>query len=242
MSPATRFPLGLAMVILIAACAPRGADAPLAATSYADSNCRPVAFPAEVPAAAELVDVDALSGGVAAVWDWANLESGEVLLTMAYDEEGLNIRREVIGHSITPVAADSIQKLVFASLREVPEAEEPWSVRLRVEGNDEVRFITGRSEFCPPRPRDPDMERAMRSIQFRAARMERGVRVRTVQVQTTIDPSGRVQATQVRALPVDTRMQQQILDHLRGFFFEPARLDGVPTWGSIDIPVRVRGI
>jgi hypothetical protein len=226
-------------LLLLAACAQRGAEA----ASFSTSDCRPVPFPDELPPADQLVDTDALAREVTAVWAWAELDPGEVTLSMAYDEEGLNIRREVIQHTTTPVAADSIQQLVFAALREVEEEERPWTVRLTIEANQGVRFATARSVFCPPRPRDPDMERAMRSVQFRGPRIRGGVRTRTVIVRTTIDANGRVAAAQARTgPPLDTRMQHMLIDHLRGFFFEPARLDGLPTRGTLDIPVQIRGI
>jgi hypothetical protein len=228
-----------AIVLVASACVPRGTEM----RGLYNGDCRPVAYPEQLPPASELVDTDALARDVADVWTWAELDPGEVMLTMAYDEEGLNIRRDVIDHSVTPVAADSVQKLVFASLREMVEDERPWTVRLRVEGNDGVRFAVERSEYCPPRPRDADMERAVRTIQFRAPRVRGGVRTRTVMVRTTIDANGRVAAAQARTgPPLDTRMQQMLLDHLRGFFFDPARIDGVPTTGTIEIPVQIRGI
>jgi hypothetical protein len=64
-----------------------------------------------------------------------------------------------------------------------------------------------------------------------------------VMVRTTIDANGRVTAAQARTgPPLDTRMQQMLLDHLRGFFFDAARIDGVPTSGTVEIPVQIRGI
>jgi hypothetical protein len=232
-------PVIVGLTLVLAACVPRGTDA----RSFSNGDCRPIPYPEELPAAAELVDTDELARQVAEVWTWAELDPGDVLLTMAYDEEGLNTRRDVIRHSVTPVAADSVQQLVFASLREMEEEERPWTVRLRVEGNDGVRFAVERSEYCPPRPRDADMERAMRTIQFRGPRIRGGVRTRTVMVRTTIDANGRVTAAQARTgPPLDTRMQQMLLDHLRGFFFDAARIDGVPTSGTVEIPVQIRGI
>jgi hypothetical protein len=126
-------PVIVGLTLVLAACVPRGTDA----RSFSNGDCRPIPYPEELPAAAELVDTDELARQVAEVWTWAELDPGDVLLTMAYDEEGLNIRRDVIRHSVTPVAADSVQQLVFASLREMEEEERPWTVRLRVEGTTE---------------------------------------------------------------------------------------------------------
>jgi hypothetical protein len=138
-------PVIVGLTLVLAACVPRGTDA----RSFSNGDCRPIPYPEELPAAAELVDTDELARQVAEVWTWAELDPGDVLLTMAYDDEGLNIRRDVIRHSVTPVAADSVQQLVFASLQEMEEDERPWTVRLRVEGNDGVRFAVERSGVLP---------------------------------------------------------------------------------------------
>jgi len=205
--------------------------------------CQVLDIPETLPSPEQLVDVSTLESGVTELWRDQELESGHVLLSMAYDADGTNIRRDVIEHSTQPMAADSVQKLVFAALEEMPEAEEEWTVRLRIDMNEDALFRVGRSEYCPPQARDTEMDRAIRSIQFRAPRVERGVRTRTVMVRVTVDPAGRVRAATPRTgPPMGTDMQQRIYYHMQQFIFEPARLDGAPTVGTIDVPVRVRGV
>jgi len=236
------------LVILLAACAtgPAAQDRAALLSEAAPVGyraCQIVAVPEILPSPQELVDVSALEADVMEFWRDQELDPAHILLSMAYDPDGTNIRRDVIEHSSIPMAADSVQKLVFASLEELPEAEEEWTVRLRLDVSDEVDFRVGRSEYCPPRARDTDMDRAIRSIQFRAPRVERGVRTRTVMVRVTVDPVGRVQAAAPRTgPPMGTDMQQRIFYHMQQFIFEPARLDGAPTVGTIDVPVRVRGV
>ena len=213
------------------------------ATSAGYRACQIVDIPETLPSPEELVDVSALEAEVMELWRVQELDGGHILLSMAYDTDGTNIRRDVIEHSTSPMAADSVQSLVFAALEELPEAEEEWTVRLRLDVGQEVEFRVGRSEYCPPRARDTDMDRAIRSIQFRAPRVERGVRTRTVMVRVTVDPVGRVQAASPRTgPPMGTDLQQRIFYHMQQFIFEPARLDGAPTVGTIDVPVRVRGV
>jgi len=205
--------------------------------------CQVLDIPETLPSPEELVDVSMLESGVMDLWRDQKLDPGHILLSMAYDTDGANIRRDVIEHSTQPMAADSVQKLVFVALEEMPEADEERTVRLRLDVDDEVELRVGRSEYCPPQARDTEMERAMRSIHFRAPRVERGVRTRTVLVRVTVDPSGRVRAAQPRTgPPLGTDMQQRIYYYMQQFLFEPARLDGVPTRGTIDVPVRVRGV
>jgi len=205
--------------------------------------CQIVDVPEVLPSPQELVDVPALERTVGELWRDQELDAGHVLLTMTYDTDGTNIRRDVIEHTTQPMAADSVQKLVFAALEELPEAEEEWTVRLRIDMKEDLDLRVGRSEYCPPRARDTDMDRAIRSIQFRAPRMERGIRTRTVMVRVAVDSRGRVQAATPRTgPPMGTDMQQRIYYYMQQFLFEPARLDGAPTTGTIDIPVRVRGV
>jgi len=237
----------VATSLLLAACATNGAPDRGALLSEAASPtfraCQVLDTPESLPSPDELVDVTALEAEVMELWRDQELDAGHILLSMAYDADGTNIRRDVIEHSTTPLAADSVQSLVFAAREELPEAEEERTVRLRLDVDNEVELRVGRSEYCPPRARDTDMDRAIRSIQFRAPRVERGVRTRTVMVRVTVDPVGRVQAATPRTgPPMGTDMQQRIYYHMQQFIFEPARLDGAPTVGTIDVPVRVRGV
>jgi len=239
----TIFPL-----LFLSACAAHGVQDRAALLSEASSigSCEVVDIPAALPAPDELVNVEKLASEIASYWEVQELDPGHVLLSMAYDVDGTNIRRDVIEHATAPFAADTVQKMVFNNLKEIPEEGEEWTARLRidVEADYTVDLRVGRSEYCAPRPRDSNMERAMRGVHFRAPRTEAGgVRVRTVMVEIVVNPAGRVARAQARSgPPLDTRMQQAIRDHMRQFFFEPARLDGIPTYGIVEVPIRVRGV
>lgn len=238
-----RRPLGaLCAVALAAGCGGRGlAPAPAPSEVRLTRECRVETYPARLPAPEALVDTAALSPGLRALRDSARLPGGEVLLTLWYQPDGVNVRRDVMRHSVTPTVADSVQELVFAALRRAPEMPAPWGTRLRVDMGGGVGYEVARREHCPPRPRSNTLESAMAEYQGTGVGYRAGVRVRTVLMHVTVHPSGFVEDARIlRGAPAGGTLERQLRDQLRQYSFYPAVLDGLPVRGVIAVPLRIR--
>jgi hypothetical protein len=218
----------------------------LSSTPPPRGNCSLLPKPATLPRAAELIDTSALTAGILAYRaERQDVLPGYVLLSMGFDHEGLSLHRRVIEHSVGAALADSVQKLVFASLLPYAEGADTTQVRLRVDiGQEgEVGFLVGRSEYCPPWPRDARLEGAMflggggAGLRYRGGRRERLVYVRVL-----VSPAGVVSGGGVvRGGPVEMSLERDIVFFVRQFAFHPATIDGQPVYGAIDVPLRVPG-
>jgi hypothetical protein len=212
----------------------------LTGTSPRSSYCTVEGRPRELPGADIVVDSARLVRSVAELVGSDPPATGHVLLTLAFDADGLNSRREVIEQAARPLLADSVQKLVFAALRQVEETEEEWGVRLRIELTDPVELRVGRREFCPPTSRNPQIEDAMRRTIPLGIRYRGGRRERVVPVRVLVGPAGTVRDAQVtRGVLHGSTVERAIADHMRQFLFEPATLDGFPVAAWVEIPIRV---
>jgi hypothetical protein len=207
------------------------------------ANCTVLEAPPRLPRASALVEVEALRSAVAQLRDTrGDTLRGHVLLRMQHDPSGLNARRDVLEHSLTPLVADSVQKLVFAHLRELPATGRDMFFRLRVDVGEQVELQTGRSEFCPPLPRDPRVEASLYGVQGVGPRYRRGQRERIAIMRVTVHPSGYIAAGQfVRGAPQGGSLERDVLQHLRQYSFYPAQIDGIPVAATLEIPVRIPG-
>lgn len=240
----TRAVLGT-LLVSAAGCAGAGAPpvpSPGAELSMRVAQCGAEPLAEAPPSVAELLDTARLTGAIAGLLEGAEQQEGEVLLTLWYQPDGLNLRRDLIAHRLTPVLADSVQKLVFASLRTAPAREQPWGVRLYLSAGRETRYALMPREQCPPRPRSRALEAEMASFLGTGVRYRQGTRERVVVMQVTVHPLGYV--TDARVVRGDLSgggLERQLRDHLRQFTFDPASIDGVPVQGQLLVPVRVRG-
>lgn len=235
----------LLVCLTLTACAARATDPHAASPQDVVRACEPVGAPEALPDPAVLVDLDGLKDSILEYWTGRSLDEGQILLTLRY-VDGLNIRRDVVAHDVGAVAADSVQRLVFAHLREVASETalpEEMDLRLRIAVSDSVGVATERSVYCPVQVGDFNLARAIGEFDVRRPRvgvMER--RPRRVRVQAIVDSSGHVR--EVRMLsgpPLTTDMQHRVLRYLQQYRFEPAHIDGHPVAGTIVVPLRVRG-
>ena len=208
-------------------------------------RCEIESLPETLPTAGDLVDVSALNADLRDMqeaFDSALVHDRQIAVSMAYQTDGLNMRRDILAHDTEPVVADSVQKLVFAHREQLPEAEQEWGVRLLIDLGDEFTYRVERREYCPPRPRNPEMESAMSTYLGSGVRYEGGGRVRTVVVRVLVHPAGYVASgSLIRGGVTGSSFEQELLTYVRQFSFEPATVDGAPTYGYIDVPVQVRG-
>ncbi|HEU0300164.1 MAG TPA: energy transducer TonB [Longimicrobium sp.] len=233
-----------ALVLVLGACGTAGRQAGTPAPTEVRQTraCRPEEFPAHLPAVAALVDTGVLTPALRQLRDSAGVAGGEVVLSLWYEPDGVNIRRDVVQHSVSPLVADSVQELVFAALSQAPEMEAPWGARLRVGLAGEVSYAVGRREFCPPRPRSSTLEGEMAGYMGTGVRYRGGAPERTVLMQVTVHPGGFVEDARVlRGAPAGGTLEKQLRDMVRVYSFYPAVLDGVPVRGEIAVPLRVRG-
>jgi hypothetical protein len=195
-----------------------------------------------LPPVSAVLDTAALTRGMTALLRDADLERGDAVLTLWFQEDGKNMRRQLLTHELPPAVADSVQKLVFASLHAAPRRQLPWGARLRVEMQPEAHYTLQPREHCPPRPRSRVLESDIAGYLGTGARYRDGRRERVVLMEVTVHPLGYVlDARVVRGAPSGGSMELTLRDHLRQFSFYPASIDGVPVQGQLLVPVRVRG-
>ncbi len=236
------------ILLLLSACGLSRSPAPdrreqlLTSTSPRSVSCVVESYPAELPSVDAVVDSARLAAAVDELRRADPPASGYVLLTLGFDRDGVNIRRDVIEHSTRPLVADSVQRLVFAARRQVNEAEQEWGVRLRIDLTEPITFRVGRREFCPPIARDRAMDEAMRGIHFMGPQYRGGIRTRVVHMRALVSELGIITSAHVvRGELRGSSLERNVADYLRQFLFTPATIDGVPTSAWIEIPVRVRG-
>lgn len=196
-------------------------------------------YPEELPGPELLVDTASLGSGLRELVESDSI-SRYVVLTMRYGADGLNMRREIIEHTLNTEAADSVQELVFAHRRGLPPAEREWGARLRIDLDDDITYHVNRSEYCSPRPRNPDLEADMRAFLGTGPSFAGGVRSTVVLLRITVHPGGYV--TDVRLLRggvPGSPLEQNLATYIRQFSFYPATIDGTPTLGELDVPVRI---
>lgn len=206
------------------------------------TSCVAESFPPELPGVDAVVDSARLATGVGELRRQEPAPTGYVLLTLAFDQEGVNIRREVIEHSTVPQVADSIQRLVFAARHQVDEAEQEWGVRLRIDLEEPVRLRVGQREYCPAVPRDRAIADAMRGFNPVGVRYRGGVRERIVHVRAWVNELGIITSARIeRGELGGSSLERSLADYLRQFLFQPATIDGIPTGSWVIIPVRIPG-
>lgn len=206
------------------------------------TQCVQESYPAALPAANALLETEELARELRALLDGAQVQAGEATLTLWYDPEGTNVRRDLLRHNLPQALADSVQQLVFAALQQAPAMERAWGARLHVAVGQRVAFAVARREYCPPRPRSRVMETEMAQFQNTGVRYRAGVRERMVLMQVTVHPAGYVEDARVlRGGAPGSTLEKQIRDDLRTYSFIPASLDGVPVQGNLAVPIRLRG-
>jgi hypothetical protein len=199
--------------------------------------CRVVATPESLPSPGALVDSASLTEALHDLRAGHQLEDGYALLSMSYDQHGTNIRRSVIEHSLTPAAADSLQKLVFAHRRVLPAGEEV-GVRLRIDLGTEVELRVGRQEYCEPRSRDVAVVSAWSAARQRSPAMDG--RDETVWVRVFLDARGSVNGARIERGILGTIAESQIFNYVSSLSFDPALLDGHAVSGTTVVPIVVR--
>lgn len=199
--------------------------------------------PAEpLPPLAAVVDTARLTRAMTELLAGASLDSAEAVLTLWYQQDGINVRRQLLSHTLPPPVADSVQKLVFASLHGAPERQLPWGARLRVQMQEQAQYALLPREHCPPRPRSRVLETEIAGYLGTGPRYREGRRERVVLMEVKVHPLGYVlDARIVRGAPGGGSLELTLRDHVRQFSFYPASIDGVPVQGQILVPVRVRG-
>lgn len=214
----------------------------LSSTAPRSTGCVVESLPEELPGVDVVVDSAMLAAALGELRHQGTAPTGYVLLTLAFDRQGLNIRRQVIEHSTAPHVADSVQQLVFAARRQVGEAEREWGVRLRVDLEESIRMRVGQREFCPAVARDRAIEEAMRGFNPVGVRYRGGVRERTVHVRALVSEIGIISSAHiVRGELRGSGLERSLAEYLRQFLFQPATIDGFPVGSWVVIPVRIPG-
>lgn len=249
-----RPPVLLAALLACAACSSFSGAAPGRESLLSEGPaplgrpCRPSAFPAQLPAAAQLVDSAALTTAAAELWRRAGSPRGHVLFAMAWDEGGMNVRRDIIEHRLPAPLADTLQELVFALRRGVDPAERGWGVRLRMDlGGEEPVLRVGRREVCSAQPRDA----AVTGHGVFDAGVFGDVRDRsaatallpnsggTVWVRVALDAGGNVTEARLERSFARGAFENRVLSYVRAISFVPATEDGQPVPAQLMFPLRL---
>jgi TonB family protein len=207
-------------------------------------TCRAAASPARLPAPGQLVDDAAFRAAAARLWTEAGKPDGHLTFAIRHSPDGMQVRRALIGGTVAPALADTLQRLVFAYRREMPPAPHEWGVRLRVELGERVELRVARGETCTPAPRD---------WEYRAAGDRFDVRERSVAgvsnvlatdpavtwVHVWVDERGAVLDARVERGPGGRYADQRLLNYVRTLAFVPATADGYPVPGELTLPVRL---
>lgn len=205
-------------------------------------GCRAEVLPLELAGAGALVDTTLLSPAIRGMFAAGEPADGEVVLTLWYDGTGVNVRRDVLRHSVTPLLADSTQKLVFASLANHGRTGFPWGTRLHIRAGTQVAYALEPRQYCPPRPRNRALEAEMESFLGTGTRYRDGQRERTVLMRVRVHPSGWVEDARLeRGAPAGGSLEVRLRRAISQYTFVPASLDGVPVYGELSVPIRVRG-
>ncbi|HWK89165.1 MAG TPA: hypothetical protein VNP72_04195 [Longimicrobium sp.] len=197
--------------------------------------CTVMREPAVLPAADALVDVAALSADAAALWAQKGQPSGYVLLGLRQDPAGINVRREVLEHTLTEELADTLQELVFAYRRTTAPADQEWGVRLRLDLGVEPAVRVGRSELCPPyREEDRWIADPSRATPYFSPSAQDPWNVDArVRVRVAVNERGRVVTASIERGMV--RADVGLLEGVRNLLFYPAEQDGHPVAGETTI-------
>lgn len=235
------------LALLAAACGPvrepvAGPSADIAVRHQRE--CVTEAFPQPLPQAGALLDTARLSRELQALLREAELPAAVATFTLWYQPDGVNVRRDLLRHTLPPALEDTVQELVFAALSRAPQMERAWGARLHIGVGGQVAYTTSPREYCPPRPRSrmiqADMD-AYQGVVVGARNRGRAVE-RTVLMEVTVHPAGYVETAKVlRGATSGGTLERQLVEHLRQHSFVPASVDGVPVQGSLAVPVRLRG-
>jgi hypothetical protein len=201
------------------------------------------AEPAQLPAAAELVDEQAFDAAAQKLWEGAGKPHGYVLFSVRHSPDGAQVRRAVIESSLPEGMADSLQKLVFAYRRQAPASRDEWGVRMRVDMGQPVALRIGRRESCNPQPRNWEYRTANNPFDAREqSPWGSGTAVMTdpsvVWVHVQLNERGTVTDARVERSIVRIS-EQTLLTYVRSMAFIPATEDGYPVPGELTLPVRL---
>jgi hypothetical protein len=227
-----------ALLLALAACSagPPPAAGPRAAAE--SRTCR--AERAALPAAASLVDVEALGADAARLWTESGERPGYVLLTLRYDRDGTNVRRDVLEHTVSDAVADSLQRLVFAHRRRAEPARGAWGARLRVELGHNPALEVAPREVCTPAPHRRGERLALAEGIREPGFADAGpFAPEMVWVRVRLDAQGVVTDARVERGGVAGAPEARLLTYVRGLPFLPALEDGRPVPGETTIPVRL---
>ena len=172
--------------------------------------------------------------------------AGHVLIGMRYDERGVNVRRAVIERQVPAALADTLQKLVFAYRRALPQAEREWGVRLRMDLGEQPVMRVGRSLVCAPRARDPAAgfgnsvaDASFGDVRQSAPSPGLAESSGAVWVRVVLDAGGNVTDARVERTAIRAAAEQQVLRYVRNISFIPATEDGYPVPGQLTFALRL---
>lgn len=242
-----------AALLALAACATaRTAAGPGRETLLSDApapagrNCRVAAEPAQLPAAARLVDSAAFSAAVAGAWRQAGGPAGHVLLAMAYDETGVNVRRSLIEHRLPPELAERVADLAFTHRLRVDPAERGWGVRLRIDMAEQPVFRVGRRELCAAQPRDRWVTGfaawggTLVDVRERTASGAMLPMSGRIFVRVTLDANGNVTDARVERAPMlRGALEHRVLGYVFATSFLPATEDAEPVPSQLVLPLHL---
>jgi len=209
-----------------------------------ERSCRVAATPARLPAAGDLLDVEAFRAAAASLWTAAGRPAGQLTFSVRHSADGTQVRRAVIESSVPEVLGDTLRQLVFALRRQAPAAPAEWGVRLRVDLAEPVALSVARHEECVPRPRDWEYRAAGNRFDVRDVRGSEAATpsltdLSVAWVHVWLDDRGNVTEARVERGSGGRAAEQRLLNYVRAMAFVPATEDGFPVPGELTLPVRL---
>lgn len=243
-----RLPLAAAALLLAGGCATlHNGDAEVPAGSGASFDirrCRAAGYPAQLPAAAQLIDAGRFQADAGRLWAAAGRPAGHAVFSIRHDVEGAQVRRAVLQSTLPAALTDTLQKLLFAYRRETAPARAEWGVRLRLDAGETPALSVARGQECTPRPRDWEYRTAGSMFDVRQGQGTGVANVPAtdpdvVWVHVRLDADGHVTDARVESTSRRGMWDQRVLNYVRTLEFVPAMDDGEPVPGETTIPVRL---
>ena len=198
--------------------------------SYQRDGCGPAPLPDSLPAASQIIDVDAALAVLAVRYP----RVGEPVFAVRFEANGIQAPVHLVDSPFRESVSDSLGQIVATHLSPQPASDQVWGVRLRLTHEATPAFVVERSVYCPPeselrpdelrltfqvsgssttgRPPQPSVPRSFRNPKARVL----------------VDVDGRANEIRIITSSGNYEFDRALEEGLRDVRFIPALLDGVP--------------
>lgn len=180
-------------------------------------GCSRLDIPERIAAINDLLDVPALSQGLAQ--REIGMEPVHALVSVLFDEQGSPEYVRILASSVDSATDKGVRDAVAAAVLSQPPADR-WGIRVLLVLGEAPKIQFERAELCPPQPLD---------LSLRAHAEPTGEGVDAVRLRILINERGRVQESTVVQSSGDGSVDERVQSYWRRIVFDPGTLDGVPV-------------